>query len=124
MEPGPGHLKRLRLRLRLVDLEEPDAVARRLGLCQGWKQDGAYHPGGCVRVVLRGPKDDHAVVARFMVSEEFTAIAPWLRPDDGYHALGDRFRRGARSGTQIELDQPQVHDILLKNVGVYWSATW
>ena len=80
-------------------------VACRLCLLQHRRQDGADHPGGPVRIVLRCPQNDDAVVASFVVAKEFTSIAAWLGADERYDAIGDRFGCGARSVPQIELDQ-------------------
>src|SRR6266540_1259194 len=106
MLPSPG--ARL-LRLRLVDLEESPGFGGCPALLQGGGQDGADHAGGRIRIVRRGPQDNQAVIAGFVVGEELTPIAAWLRADQRYHAVGDRLRSAARSGGETKLDESQVH---------------
>ena len=56
------------------------------------------------------------------VAEEFASIAPWLSADERYHAISDSLRRVACPGAEIELNQPQVHRILLEVAALHAAA--
>jgi hypothetical protein len=41
--------------------------------------------------VLRRPQDDEPIIANFIISEEFTPIAPRLRSDGRHNFIRDGF---------------------------------